>query len=230
MAATAEVEVPGLGKFIGVRYGNCGTFNNGLSMYIGHIDLERMRAGGLGMAKFADGNTSSGRWADGKRHGHWLSRWARGTMVYAEYSMGNWLHSAVEDTHGNLTFDGQPCDATDALFLELKRGALDAAVCPTFDRAHRRLTPARGLRFAPQAQVTEAVRKIEARPSRKKSMHARTPRARTIRARCGGRAVHCFLALLFLFIPHALTCHSTNSIVFAAQELPVRARVRGQRT
>ena len=151
MAATAEVEVPGLGKFIGVRYGNCGTFNNGLSMYIGHIDLERMRAGGLGMAKFADGNTSSGRWADGKRHGHWLSRWARGTMVYAEYSMGNWLHSAVEDTHGNLTFDGQPCDATDAQFLELKRGALDAAVCPAFYRAHRRLTvtPARGLRFAP---------------------------------------------------------------------------------
>jgi hypothetical protein len=200
MAATAEVEVPGLGKFIGVRYGNCGTFNNGLSMYIGHIDLERMRAGGLGMAKFADGNTSSGRWADGKRHGHWLSRWARGTMVYAEYSMGNWLHSAVEDTHGNLTFDGQPCDATDALFLELKRGALDAAVCPTFDRAHRRLTPARGLRFAPQAQVTEAVRKIEARPPRKKKIRidarkhpAGTDHTSTVRrARCTLFFCHCY--------------------------------------
>ena len=224
MADEAEIEVSGHGTFVGFNLCGCGKFKHEYGgWYVGHFDAATMRAEGLGMVK-RDGRKYSGGFVDGKEHGHWLTRHNSGYMEYIEYHNGLRRRAGVEYRNGTLIFDGQPGE-----FLELKRGALDAAVCPAFYRAHRRLTPARGLRFAPQAQVTEAVRKIEARPSRKKSMHARTPRARTIRARCGGRAVHCFLALLFLFIPHALTCHSTNSIVFAAQELPVRARVRGQR-
>jgi hypothetical protein len=171
MSDTVEISVLDWRKCIGVNYGNCGTFkvppiytldSKCNHVYIGHFNAERMRADGLGMLKFADGDTWSGRCLGGRKHGHWLTRWADGTLGYVEYDKGTCRHGAGERTDGTLTFDRQPCDATDVRFLELKRRTLDVAVCPDPPRrTPPHPLPARGLRFAPQLQVEEAVRKIE---------------------------------------------------------------------
>ena len=142
MAPAMEIELPGYrGKFIGIRNGNIGTFKHeDGDLYIGQIDVERKCADGLGVLKDTDGSTRSGRCADGRQHGHWLGRWADGTMRYFEHDTTlrngcTMRHLAVELMNGTFFFDGQPCAATDARFLELKLGALDVEVYPALRRA-----------------------------------------------------------------------------------------------
>ena len=130
MADEAEIEVPGHGTFVGFNLCGCGKFKHEYGgWYVGHFDAALKRAEGLGMVK-RDGRTYSGRFVDGKEHGHWLTRHATGYMGYIEYHNGFRRRAGVEYVNGTRIFDGQPGDATDVIFLELKRGALDVEVCP----------------------------------------------------------------------------------------------------
>jgi hypothetical protein len=115
--------------------------DGGANRYVGEFNPETLRAHGYG-AEELYGNTYSGQWADGLRHGHVVARWANGTIEYGLYDRNTESRSAVEHKHGAFEFGGEPCAAGDARFAELKRAALESEV---------RLRPA-GL-FTPHSEL-----------------------------------------------------------------------------
>ena len=101
--------------------------DGGANRYVGEFNPETLRAHGYG-AEELYGNTYSGQWADGLRHGHVVARWANGTIEYGLYDRNTESRSAVEHKHGAFEFGGEPCAAGDARFAELKRAALESEV------------------------------------------------------------------------------------------------------
>jgi hypothetical protein len=132
---------------------------------VGEFNPETLRAHGYG-AEELYGNTYSGQWADGLRHGHVVARWANGTIEYGLYDRNTESRSAVEHKHGAFEFDGEPCAAGDARFAELKRAALESEVrlrpagliTPQSEASH-------SLFFRPrQVLAKQIIAEIEARP------------------------------------------------------------------
>jgi hypothetical protein len=149
----------------------------------------------------------SGRFVDGKQHGHWLTRCADGRVIYLEYDNGTQVHYGCDNN--NVIFDWQPCDATDVRFLEIKKGALDVTVCPA---PHH--SPPRPLR-APCPPVCPRRRKSwrSCTRSRRAPSQSAPLRARNSHMPSEYGADELYellrrLLLLFrlLFAAHALTC------------------------
>ena len=113
---------------------------------------KKHEADGYGVSEWTygihGGRTTAGQLADGVWHGYQVERRLAPSAsasaffavlpylqmlkddfdTYRLDAQGGRVHSAREYDDGRCDFDGEPCDAADARFAELRRQALDAEV------------------------------------------------------------------------------------------------------
>jgi hypothetical protein len=104
----------------------------------GHEYRGRVRAGkadSLGVLTLSNGDTWSGQWSAGERHGPFVRHWTDGDVDFCDFDHGNQVHLARVKADSSCEYDDQRCAADDARLVALQVAALPFAVRGTTDLA-----------------------------------------------------------------------------------------------